>query len=239
MCSFGSAGVSGLIAHPRSATWEEPVNNLSGRCQQARDEFRTRVGSYRMATPVDLTPAADRVAGLLADVQDDELGAATPSAERTVGDLLSHLVGLTEAFRRAARKEPDLGPPPSSPPPLHPEWRSVLPANLRSLATAWQDPAARVGTSAAGGVEMPAAMIAVVALDELVLHGWDLARATGQPYEPDPASVEACFEFVTASARPEGVPGLFGPQVAVPPDAPALHRLLGLSGRDPGWSAPA
>jgi uncharacterized protein (TIGR03086 family) len=191
-----------------------------------------------MTAFVDLTPAADRVAGLLPGITDDRLAAPTPCADVTVGDLLCHVLGLAAAFRGAAVKEPDPGPPPSGDalPPLLPEWRSVLPARLDALAEAWQAPAAREGMTAAGGLEMPAAVAATVALDELVLHGWDLARATGQDYEVDPASLEACLGFVAASAKPEGVPGLFGPPVPVPADAAPLARLLGLSGRDPGWS---
>ena len=81
---------------------------------------------------------------------------------------------------------------------------------------------------------MPAGAMAVVALDELLLHGWDLAVATGQPYARlDPADAEACLGFVSSMASPQGVPGLFGPIVPVPDEAPALDRLLGLSGRDP------
>ncbi len=140
---------------------------------------------------------------------------------------------------QARRRRRTTGPPPSGPGALAPVWRTELPARLDALVTAWRDPQARLGTTSVGGVEMPAGMVAVVALDELVLHGWDLSRATGQAYEVDPASVEACLEFVAATARPEGVPGLFGPPVPVPEDAPVLHRLLGLSGRDPGWSRPS
>ena len=33
-----------------------------------------------------------------------------------------------------------------------------------------------------------------------------------------------------------GTPGLFGPSVAVPDDAPAFERVLARSGRDPQWS---
>lgn len=78
----------------------------------------------------------------------------------------------------------------------------------------------------------------LVALDELVLHGWDLARATGQPYDCDPASAEAVFEFTSMSAAPEEAAareGLFGPVIAIPADAPLFDRALGLSGRDPAW----
>jgi uncharacterized protein (TIGR03086 family) len=188
-----------------------------------------------MISFVDLAPAAQRVAALLPDVRDDLLEAPTPCVDTSVGALLSHLSGLSRAFRAGAEKAPDAGPPPSSPLPLDPDWRTSLPGHLDALVTAWRDPAARAGTTSVGGVEMPAAMVAVVALDELVLHGWDLARALGLPYEPDPESVEACHGFVAPMSRPDGVPGLFGPPVPVDPSAGALDRLLGLSGRDPSW----
>ncbi len=189
-----------------------------------------------MTSFVDLAPAADRVVGLLAGVSDDRLDAPTPCADTTVGTLLAHLLMLSAAFRDGAEKAPDAGPP-SEPPPLPPEWRTALPSRLDALVAAWRAPAAREGATSVGGVEMPAAAVAVVALDELVLHGWDLAQATGQPYEVDPASVDACLEFVAAMSRPEGVPGLFGPPVPVPDEAPRFDRLLGLSGRDPRWPA--
>lgn len=80
----------------------------------------------------------------------------------------------------------------------------------------------------------------MVALDELVLHGWDLARATGQPFSCDAASTDAVLAFTTEMARPENAEqreGLYAPVVDVPSDAPALDRALGCAGRDPGWTS--
>jgi uncharacterized protein (TIGR03086 family) len=86
---------------------------------------------------------------------------------------------------------------------------------------------------------MPAEEIATDALDELVLHGSDLARATGQSFDCDPASTQAVLGFTTMSAQPEQAAmrgGLFGPVVDVPEDASAFDRALGFAGRDPAWT---
>lgn len=83
---------------------------------------------------------------------------------------------------------------------------------------------------------MPAPVMAVVALDELVVHGWDLAVATGQEYRSDDDSVRRCLAFAeSVGDDPEARAGLYGPVVPVPADAPLLDRLLGATGRDPRW----
>jgi uncharacterized protein (TIGR03086 family) len=73
------------------------------------------------------------------------------------------------------------------------------------------------------------------------VHGWDLAVATGRPYTPDPAAVGVCIDYAHqfAAAAPEARDSIYGPEVPVPADAPALDRLLGLTGRDPHWTPPA
>jgi uncharacterized protein (TIGR03086 family) len=91
----------------------------------------------------------------------------------------------------------------------------------------------------AGGIDLPGEIGGLVALDELVVHGWDVARSSGQPYECDAASLEASLEFVSQFSGPRSEAdrgGLFGPVVEVPDDASDLDRLIGLAGRDPGWT---
>ncbi|SFL37062.1 TIGR03086 family protein [Geodermatophilus ruber] len=190
-------------------------------------------------TRIDLAPQAAEVAGVVAGVRGDQLGNPTPMAGTPVAALLDHLVGLTLAFRLAAEKTPVPGGPSASAEHLSPEWRRLIPAQLDALVAAWQRPSAWEGTAEAGGVTMPAPVAAAVALDEVLVHGWDLAVATGQPYSADPASVEACLGFAAQVAAGPPQPGLFGPPVPVPDDAPALDRLLGLTGRDPGWRPPS
>nr|WP_030543369.1 TIGR03086 family metal-binding protein [Streptomyces albus] len=190
----------------------------------------------------DLGPAARRVARLLDGITDDHLSAPTPCPEYAVRDLLQHLVGLTAAFRDAAEKR--LGPSTATDPgsagpgPLAEDWRHRLPRQLGELVTAWHRPEAWEGQTQAGGVTLPGQVAGVVALNELVVHGWDLARATGQEYTADEESARACVELM-APADPSGTEGLFGPVVDVPDGAPVLDRVIGLSGRSPSWTPPA
>ena len=197
----------------------------------------------------DLAPAAEQLKAVVAGVRDEQLGDPTPCPDYTVGDLLDHVTGLALAFGNAARKLPSLTPedggtPPGVPPRpsasrLPRDWRERTARRLDALVAAWREPAAWDGETEAGGVRMPAAEMAVVALDELVLHGWDLARATGQPFRCDDVSAAVVLQFTTATAQPgqeAAREGLFGARVAVPDDASVFERALGLSGRDPRWT---
>lgn len=192
---------------------------------------------------IDLEPAAREVARLLDGVHDDQLADPTPCTDSQVGALLDHFMSLSLAFTWAARKTPMPDGPPPRPTAEHldPKWRVELPRRLDDLVEAWRDPHAWEGMAEAGGVSMPADQMGVVALDELVLHGWDLARATGQPFNCDPDHAAAILAFTEASARPgqeAAREGLFGPVVPVPDDAPVFDRALGFAGRDPEWTPP-
>lgn len=191
---------------------------------------------------LDLTPAARTLAELVAGVPEEALGAPTPCADTSVAALLDHIDGLSEAFRTAATKEA-VGAEPQTPHAdaalLDPAWRTSIPERLDRLAAAWRDPAAWEGMTVAGPIEMPAEVAALVTADELVIHGWDLARATGQAFEADAGCLAAAHDFVAQFSGPgteDQRQGLFGPEVAVAADAPLLDRVLGMTGRRPDWT---
>lgn len=192
---------------------------------------------------LDLGPQTRILARLADGVRDDRLGDPTPCPDLAVRNLLGHLTYLAVAFRDAARK--DLSPttdtsPGSSVPDIGPDWREDLAKALGEVADAWREPDAWTGMTRAGGIDLPGAVAGAVVADELVIHGWDLARATGQEYAPDPAALQAAYGLLAGAAEEsERGEGMFGPVVAVPADAPLLERAVGLSGRDPGWSRTA
>ncbi len=187
--------------------------------------------------PMDFDPATTTMARLVTGVTDDQLTARTPCPDYTVADLVDHIRVLALAFTESARKgDVPAGEGRGDGSRLEPGWREQIADQLAELAEAWRDPAAYDGITMAGPIEMPGEAAALVALDEVVVHGWDLARSTGQRFDVDDAAVAACLGFVEsfdAPADDEG--GLFGPPVQVSADADVLDRLIGATGRDPSW----
>jgi uncharacterized protein (TIGR03086 family) len=190
---------------------------------------------------LDLEPATRALSQLVTNVRDDQLDAPTPCTETTLGGLLDHIDGLSQAFTAAATKsgtDASNAGPSADASRLGTDWRERIPQRLAGLATAWQDEPAWSGMTRAGGQDVPSELAGVIALNEVIVHSWDIAAATGQPFDCDAELVEAAAGFVrpTATANPDGVPGLFGPAVAVPDGASPLDQLLGLTGRHPTWS---
>jgi uncharacterized protein (TIGR03086 family) len=174
---------------------------------------------------LDLGPAARQMANLLDLVTDGQLTAPTPCDEYTLGDLIDHVGGLSQAFTAAARKE--LGPGSSQGPSgdaarLGQDWRTRIPGQLAALVEAWRNPSAWEGMTQAGGIDLPADVAGRVALNELVIHGWDVARTIGQPFDCDMQALEACWELLAERSTADQEAGdddPFGPVADVPADS--------------------
>ncbi len=155
---------------------------------------------------MDFWPGAQRLAGLVERIGDDDLGKPTPCPAYTLGDLIDHVGGLALAFTAAARKA---GGPyveqnrPGQASRLGTGWRERIPADLQHLARAWGEPGAWTGMTRIAGMDAPAGMVGLTAADELVVYGWDVARATGQPYACEPDLLEAARQFLDQFASPD------------------------------------
>ncbi|HEX7135177.1 MAG TPA: TIGR03086 family metal-binding protein [Iamia sp.] len=184
-----------------------------------------------------IPPAAETFASVVEGIDDDQLHAPTPCPDFDVAGLVGHLLHYGPSLVGAGARQP--APPPGEEQPVDPAtWRGELLDQTGRLAAAWSRPEAWEGTTRmVGPDEMPASMIGGIAFAELVIHGWDLARATGQrPTWPD-AVLDQAHQQMVGMAEMGRQMGAFGPEVAVPDDAPTLDRLLGLAGRDPAWPA--
>jgi uncharacterized protein (TIGR03086 family) len=174
----------------------------------------------------DLGPAAAEMTRLVSSVRDDQLDDPTPCSEWTVADLLAHVHQFATVFAHNARKAP--ARPPKD---LVDDWRDAIPNQLNDLARAWHQKSAWQGQVSAGGVEMDAADNAVVGIEELTMHGWDLARATGQDLHVDDARLDQVDRFFELFGETP-----FGPAAHAPEGATRLEQTLARTGRDPNWA---
>jgi uncharacterized protein (TIGR03086 family) len=158
----------------------------------------------------------------------------TPCAKWLARDVVAHVVEFGEAV--AGLRPRGAGPTSPAPPGFDPvaafrSFRVEVEAILDDPTT---DP------------ELVKAIDLEVSVD-LPQHRWDLAKATGQPATIDPEDVEelwaALSTFTPRQWEFMRTPGnfgpgieVYGPEVPVSPDASAHDRLLGLIGRDPGWT---
>lgn len=77
----------------------------------------------------------------------------------------------------------------------------------------------------------PVSQFASMALIEPVIHGWDLARATGQSIVLDPVAVRILLDGLGESGAQLAATGMYAPALPTRPDTPDTERLLAIVGR--------
>lgn len=162
--------------------------------------------------------------GVVARITPDQLDDPTPCADYTVRGVLEHmLTGATAfaaAYRGEAPGEPDLSDPLG-------DFHAVL----GDLVAAISAPGALDQTVQAPFGPLPGETFArFVALDGLV-HGWDMARATGQPYDPPDELVAAADGFAHQALDTLRDGDTFKAAVEPPADATPIDRLAAYTGR--------
>ncbi|KUO20998.1 TIGR03086 family metal-binding protein [Streptomyces dysideae] len=185
--------------------------------------------------------ARERAVPVLRAVPDEALGAATPCADYDVKALVNHLLQVVVEFQKlAAKGESDFATTPDRVG-AGPDWRERFAEETDRLVAAWSAPGAEEGT--AGAWQMPARLVGSMALLDLTVHVWDLARATGQEYREDDDVAEVVVEQLAGTvaelAPTARATGVFRDPVPVAEGASAFERLLGQTGRDPRWAPSA
>jgi uncharacterized protein (TIGR03086 family) len=188
------------------------------------------VETYGIGDLLDM--ARKRAVPVLRGIPDAALSAPTPCAEYDVKALVNHLFQVIVQFQRLAVKEAsDFGQTPDRIT-GSPEWRERLVDEADRLVAAWSTPGAEEGTT--GAMNMPARLVGSMALLDLTVHVWDLARATGQDYpgadEAVVAQLSGAVDELAPTARTMGV---FGEPVPEAEGASPFERLLARTGRDP------
>lgn len=166
---------------------------------------------------------------LVAPLDEAQLDAKTPCAAFAVRDVLHHMIGGATVFAAAFRGEPAA---PDAPVDTGGDLAATFAAAMAGLRAAVHSPGALERTIVAPFGEVPGETFArFVAMDGLV-HGWDIATATGQPYDPPSAVVDAVDAFTRQAISDEMRDGdTFAAAVEPPADASPLVRLVAFTGR--------
>jgi uncharacterized protein (TIGR03086 family) len=178
---------------------------------------------------------ADAFAAKITAVAPDQWSEQSPCADWKARDVVGHILVMHGAMLQPLGR--DLSPAPS----IDDDPLAAFRAARADIEALLDDP-----VSASAETETPAGRMSIgehvdrVLSTDLVLHGWDLARATGQDDTIDPCEVERIWptvQDIPDELRTPGAfrPGLtvFGPEVALPDDASRQDRLLAMLGRDP------
>jgi len=169
---------------------------------------------------------------LMRGVHADQWADATPCAKFTVRDLMTHMTSWIRVFAAAATGTLFEGDPTTYR--LGDDAPGTFAASTGELVSGWR----RLGTDRPvrlTGGELPGAMVLNMTLMEYLAHGWDLARASGQPqpFSDEEATETLARATATLPDQYRGNDQAFGHVVAVPDDASALDRFAGFMGRQP------
>ncbi len=162
-----------------------------------------------------------------------QLTLPTPCTEFDVRALLSHIVGGLnrvalvgeggDALARPARADdvPDDG------------WLAAYRAAAARVAAAWADDAKLDALVEVPWGKIPGRFAIAGYVQEILMHGWDLAKATGQETERDPELASWALAGAKRILPPESRGGdiPFGPVIAVPADAAPYAQLAAYLGR--------
>jgi uncharacterized protein (TIGR03086 family) len=186
--------------------------------------------------PALLATAAAETARAVNGVPGDRLDIATPCADWDLRTLLNHTILWTSySAERRAHGESVAEELMTRDFTADPGFARDYQAQAERAVRAWSDPKAWEGDRGVMGSATPAADVAAMLIMEMVLHGWDIARATGQEYRADDALAEALLDTVRSQAELFRQYQGFAAVVQVPDGATAFERALALSGRDPNW----
>ena len=156
-------------------------------------------------------------------VNTPDLSAATPCDDWTVRDLLNHMIDTQRYFAGAARGE-DVSPPGPNPPDVLGDDPAAAVQRTRADV---EDAFSRDGVIEKTGPALG------IAFSDLLVHSWDLARATGQDDTMPAGLADASYELIHGKFTDDQRRGMFKPELPVGPDASAQDRLLAYTGRSP------
>ncbi len=194
-----------------------------------------------MPDPVEmLRKTTIRVREVVANVQQSQAQDPTPCAQWDVRSLLNHLIGVLEFTDGCiAGAPPNIRPAEADSSYIHePQVATLIKAYHTVLDRVLQS-ASRPGAldgvvSAPNFGEMPVQQILIGTTMDQLIHGWDLAKATGQDTALDVDLVEFAYGMLTSGFAEMGrQAGFIGPAIEAPADASQQDKMIAYMGRQP------
>jgi uncharacterized protein (TIGR03086 family) len=172
---------------------------------------------------------------IVAAVQDDQLGLPTPCPEYDVRALLSHMVGGLNRVAIVGEGGDGLAAPARADGVPDDGWLAAYQAAAARTQNAWADDARLDALVEVPWGKFPGRIAVSGYIQEILTHGWDLAKATGQPTEGDPELAAQVLAIARRILPPEPRGGEipFGPVIPVAPDATPYAQLAAWLGRQP------
>lgn len=178
--------------------------------------------------------ALDATRPLVAGTRADQLDLPTPDDEWDVRTLLNHVVaGNWWAAELAGGKTIEEVGDRLDGDVIGPDPLDAWDASAEAAAKAFEMPGALAAPCAVSYGPVPGEVYAGHRFLDVLLHGWDLAKATGQPTDLDPALVAGALEVLTPQWDMLRGSGAFKTDVPVPDDGDPQTRLLAMVGRRP------
>jgi len=184
----------------------------------------------------EMAAASAEAARVVGNVPHNALDAPTPCGDWDLRTLLNHTILWTSySAERRAHGESVAEDLMNKDFTADPGFREDYARQISKAVQAWSAPEAWAGTRNVMGDATPAADVGAMLLMETALHGWDVARATGQEFTTDEQTARALEDIVQAQAELFRKYQGFADALEPAPDATAFERALTLSGRDPDW----
>jgi len=177
--------------------------------------------------PIELYEAAVKATRkVVAGVKTEQVAKQTPCDKWNVQQLVEHMVqanGYLTSFMTGSK--PAAAPAKS----VIEAYDAATNAALKAIKA----PGALEKKGKGPMGDMTGAQMVGMIFSDTLIHGWDLAKATGQAATLDAKLAEASYGMVAPHADGARKAGAFGPAVAVPANASPQDKLLGLTGRKP------
>ncbi|MBS1691703.1 MAG: TIGR03086 family protein [Actinobacteria bacterium] len=171
---------------------------------------------------------------VVAGIDPDAFGRATPCTGFTVADLLGHLLGACRRVAAVGRGEDPLSVNTGAPFAPVDDWDAAYEAVAHEIQAAWTDDATLERTVVMPWATMSTREMLGIYTNEVTVHTWDLAHATGQSPDWDPQVLDASFTAMRTALPADGREiAPFADVVPTGIDAPLLDRLVAWNGRRP------